>query len=904
MECIDLTIDDDEEKDDEEQEAGVANNNYHIRYNYHGATDNTLPSISHEPSNRSQHTAAKNDNEIVLGVDWTVDVVDLISCSSNTSDDDNNVVELPERIDGMASCTTAAFVWPLRQQQQSAGFNPRYLRNNCSTIDIKNNIGRFNSRTSVTETIPYAAYHGSARRLPPQAVASRTISDARDSRKYTSEQNIASTSVTNHPENRSSQRMGGPHQTNPSMDGMKRNYRQTQAMGDSAKIKSIESRGRFGPTRKHLARHRGDGDWRKAVGQSHGNHRSFAEGTDAQRRTPMMTYHRRNNMVGDHLPGQRKRLRPHQTTHTLATATAGNDPLAYFPAVSFAQAAHSSISEPTVKHSIQHSLERKNAELCEHNKHCENSRTATVSNRLGSKKACAISQMTENSVQMSNDSVGLRPVADSATQVGADPDLDAIMIPQKVSNATCNKEAFSTRKTNTNDFGVEGSPPSNSSNGLCNPSGGEACVGIDDSIDQSGLVCCKPEKGFHRSEEPNGDLRTGTHCLDMKNETSYSIGNIAWSVKMDSSGRSLCFAADCIAGPPNVQRFTQASSNPMSLSRSLERHSKSTTVDYKAYGKQDYDKETEGEQRINPNNEVEFHDMLDGVALPGTNYPINQGVCNTAEILVAHRDNESNGNTRGEEAERLEMRKASDPNGNVATPVNKDSQSTNCRSVCSAVDCAPGSAKIHTRSLEHRSKVTAAEDVGRSNSECPSINYIIIDDSSQEDDDDPSRATWTYTARNVGNKAFPVTGRRKKPRKKISCEKKRNRNHGCLFDAEENFNWTYSREAAVEMQERLLHEAAARVRTQLNLGNKNLPIDASIPVLLEPVIEVYAKYPNHWKWKDPWSCLGLPRNSPRTLIKCHYRKLARLYHPDKSKSSDTGAKFHAILSAYRSLCPV
>jgi len=55
------------------------------------------------------------------------------------------------------------------------------------------------------------------------------------------------------------------------------------------------------------------------------------------------------------------------------------------------------------------------------------------------------------------------------------------------------------------------------------------------------------------------------------------------------------------------------------------------------------------------------------------------------------------------------------------------------------------------------------------------------------------------------------------------------------------------------------------------------------------------------KYKDYYAALGVPRDADAEAIKKAYRKLARQYHPDVSKTADTEAKFKEIGEAYATL---
>lgn len=171
-------------------------------------------------------------------------------------------------------------------------------------------------------------------------------------------------------------------------------------------------------------------------------------------------------------------------------------------------------------------------------------------------------------------------------------------------------------------------------------------------------------------------------------------------------------------------------------------------------------------------------------------------------------------------------------------------------------------------------------------------NFIVID---SDTEDDGFRDETEYSRPSQPAASRPNINRDTSDRKRPS----RGGPSWKAFDYEKNYSYNFSQEAAQELQERLFQEAAARVRSQ-NISVSGRTTTPSIQIL-SPEPEIAEKHPDHWTWKDPYSCLGLPRGSSLTLVKSHYRKLARLYHPDKSKHSNCVARFHAIATAYRKL---
>ena len=115
-----------------------------------------------------------------------------------------------------------------------------------------------------------------------------------------------------------------------------------------------------------------------------------------------------------------------------------------------------------------------------------------------------------------------------------------------------------------------------------------------------------------------------------------------------------------------------------------------------------------------------------------------------------------------------------------------------------------------------------------------------------------------------------------------------------------------SQRAAQDEQDRLLREAAERVRkretffSSEQVRNKfmiNEGLDYKSPV--NDVTELPS---THWIWKNPYSRLGLPElYKCQAVVKKHYRKLALMYHPDKCKKPDAPRRFQAIQEAYEKI---
>ena len=113
-------------------------------------------------------------------------------------------------------------------------------------------------------------------------------------------------------------------------------------------------------------------------------------------------------------------------------------------------------------------------------------------------------------------------------------------------------------------------------------------------------------------------------------------------------------------------------------------------------------------------------------------------------------------------------------------------------------------------------------------------------------------------------------------------------------------------EDALKEQERLLQKAADRIRNQPSFrvaadssGSKKDSRSITFPSLVQ---NVHLRYPDHFKYCNFYSRLGLPRHANESMIKSQYRRLARVYHPDRNIGKpDTRHKFEAVKEAYNLL---
>ncbi len=113
-------------------------------------------------------------------------------------------------------------------------------------------------------------------------------------------------------------------------------------------------------------------------------------------------------------------------------------------------------------------------------------------------------------------------------------------------------------------------------------------------------------------------------------------------------------------------------------------------------------------------------------------------------------------------------------------------------------------------------------------------------------------------------------------------------------------------EDAHKEQERLLQKAAQRVRNQpaFHVANPSIQSKKVARAVRFPsmVRDVHLQHPDHFTYRDFYARLGLPRNATEVMVKSQYRRLARVYHPDRNiGKSDTKHKFQAVTEAYNHL---
>ncbi|KAL3943891.1 MAG: hypothetical protein SGBAC_002049 [Bacillariaceae sp.] len=119
--------------------------------------------------------------------------------------------------------------------------------------------------------------------------------------------------------------------------------------------------------------------------------------------------------------------------------------------------------------------------------------------------------------------------------------------------------------------------------------------------------------------------------------------------------------------------------------------------------------------------------------------------------------------------------------------------------------------------------------------------------------------------------------------------------------------WSYgvSCDAAMKEQERLFQASAAKMRSQTTARVETAAVAATARnqnIIFQQVVpNIAEKYPLHWQFPFHSARLGVPEGSSKSVIKKQYRRLALLYHPDKSLSANTATKFQNITESYREL---
>lgn len=113
-------------------------------------------------------------------------------------------------------------------------------------------------------------------------------------------------------------------------------------------------------------------------------------------------------------------------------------------------------------------------------------------------------------------------------------------------------------------------------------------------------------------------------------------------------------------------------------------------------------------------------------------------------------------------------------------------------------------------------------------------------------------------------------------------------------------------EDARKEQDRLLQKAATRVRNQpvFHVTTASCISRNAVRSITFSTLErnVHLQHPDHWKYRNFYSRLGLPRHTNESTIKSQYRRLARVYHPDRNIGKpDTRHKFEAVTEAYNFL---
>jgi DnaJ domain len=178
-------------------------------------------------------------------------------------------------------------------------------------------------------------------------------------------------------------------------------------------------------------------------------------------------------------------------------------------------------------------------------------------------------------------------------------------------------------------------------------------------------------------------------------------------------------------------------------------------------------------------------------------------------------------------------------------------------------------------------------------------NFIVIDDSSDDEN-------YCERPRIVKKRGRPPSSTTKRKCASAGSKATNKRYRQGSYSPWSGWNIHFSEHEALHLQERMLKEAATRMAQQSRIHNptacETRPGRIGIPAIAKPLLDVATLYPEHWQWKEPYACLGLPLDSPFSAVKAQYRRLARIYHPDKSKHSNAAARFHGIARAYQKLC--
>lgn len=138
---------------------------------------------------------------------------------------------------------------------------------------------------------------------------------------------------------------------------------------------------------------------------------------------------------------------------------------------------------------------------------------------------------------------------------------------------------------------------------------------------------------------------------------------------------------------------------------------------------------------------------------------------------------------------------------------------------------------------------------------------------------------------------FQATSSRKPPASTIHLNK-------------HTWNYKWSCEDAMKEQERLFQASAARMRNQQTNVEVLTPESAPMTTTIQfdtVMPNIHETHPHHWRLQNPFTRLGLPMGVSPKVIKKQYRRLALVYHPDKSQMEHTATKFQRVTEAYRSI---